>query len=142
MSLVHEAMHGLQSEPGSVSWELLAASPWSARTWTYSASRDNPRALALAVECGPSLLNGLLMTELYSRVLPAAPSLRSTLAVPSGRVYSSDWLLRQAHRWGIFGDSATARALGGRHERPASIDELLGQTAAGRKFVREMLAAE
>jgi hypothetical protein len=142
VSLIHEAMHAMQSQPGPVSFSLLNRAPWSARTWTYSATRDNPRALEAAVECGPSLLTGIATAELYHRVLPGAPDLRAALVMPSGRTWNSEWLLRQAHRFGVFGDTPTARALGYRHDRVVGINDLLGGTQPGRQFVRQLSAGD
>jgi hypothetical protein len=142
VSLIHEAMHAMQSQPGPVSYGLLNRVPWSARTWTYSATRDNPRALEAAVECGPSLLTGMAIVELYHRTLPAAPNLRAALVMPSGRAWNSEWLLRQAHRFGVFGDTPTARALGYQHTQVVGINDLLGGTQAGRQFVRQLSGGE
>jgi hypothetical protein len=142
VSLLHEAMHALQSEPGPVSFRLLDRSPWNARTWTYSATRENPQALEAAVETGPSLLTGIATAELYHCVLPDAPRLRAMLAVRSGRSWSSEWLLRQAHRFGVFGDTPTARELGYQHAQVVGINELLGGTVPGRQFVLELTAGK
>jgi hypothetical protein len=142
VSLIHEAMHAQQSQPGPVSLGLLDLAPWSARTWTYSATRDNPRALEAAVECGPSLLTGMAIVELYHRTLPRAPALRSALVMPSGRAWNSEWMLRQAHRFGVFGDTPTARALGYQHSQVVGINDLLGGTQPGRQFVLQLSAGE
>ncbi|HEX4147567.1 MAG TPA: hypothetical protein VHY20_01210, partial [Pirellulales bacterium] len=53
VSLLHEALHAQQSQPGPVTWPMLAAAPWTPRTWLYSAMRHNPRAMDVAVELGP-----------------------------------------------------------------------------------------
>lgn len=142
VSLLHEATHALQSAPGPVGFALLRQAPWSARTWTYSATRENPKALRVAVECGPSLLTGLAIAELSRQVLPPGPELRCTLSTPAGRMYSTRWLLLAAHRYGLFGDNPTARALGVQHARVVGINELLGGGAAGRQFVASLLPTD
>ena len=142
VSLIHEAMHAMQSQPGPVSFDLLNRMPWGPRTWTYSATREHPQALVAAVECGPSLLTGIATAELYHRVLPDAPNLRTALVMPSGRTWSSEWLRRQAHRFGVFGETPTARALGYEHTQVVGINDLLGGTHAGRQFVLQLLAGD
>jgi hypothetical protein len=138
VSLLHEALHAQQSQPGLVTWEMLGTRPWSPRTWLYSAMRDNPRAMDLAVELGPSLASGLAIAELYHRCRPGGAAIEARLVTPSGRSLSVEWMLRQAHRHGVFGDTALARALGERHARAAGINELLGETSAGRQFVTSL----
>ena len=140
VSLLHEAMHAQQSQPGPVTWEMLVARPWAPRTWLYSAMRDSPRAMDVAVELGPSLASGLAIAELYHRCRPLGSAIESRLATPSGRSLSVEWMLRQAHRHGIFGDTELARSLGERHSQVAGINELLGETTAGRQFVKSLVS--
>jgi hypothetical protein len=142
VSLLHEAMHAMQSEPGKVSATLMRQAPWTAKTWLYYATRERPLALEAAVECGPSLLTGIATSELYHRALPGAPAIRAALVTPAGRAYNTEWLLRQAHRFGVFGDSATARALGYSHREIVGINDLLGSTSAGRQFLLGLLPEE
>lgn len=139
VSLVHEAMHAQQSEPGPVTWAMLQAEPWSARTWLYSAMRDRPRAMDAAVELGPSLASGLAILELYKRCNDHAPAVQARLALPSGRSLSLEWMLRQAHQHGIFGDTPLARELGALPMNVRGINELLGDVQVGRQFVSSLV---
>ncbi|HEY5312968.1 MAG TPA: hypothetical protein VIK18_10635 [Pirellulales bacterium] len=145
VSLLHEAMHAQQSAPGPVTWAMLIAEPRTPRTWLYSAMRDNPRAMDAAVELGPSLVSGLAIVELYHRCRPDAAELRTRLVAPSGRSLSVEWMLRQAHRHGLFGDTPQARLLGAGRSLGAvpsglvGINALLGESPAGRQFVKSLV---
>ncbi|HEX3656747.1 MAG TPA: hypothetical protein VHV55_13105 [Pirellulales bacterium] len=139
VSLLHEAMHAQQSAPGTVTWAMLIAEPRTPRTWLYSAMRDNPRAMDAAVELGPSLASGLAIVELYHRCLPKTPELSTRLVAPSGRSCSVEWMLRQAHLHGMFGDTPLARSLGAMPSSVAGINELLGESTAGRQFVKSLV---
>jgi hypothetical protein len=140
VSLLHEAMHAQQSAPGPVTWAMLIAEPWTPRTWLYSAMRDNPRAMDTAVELGPSLVSGLAIVELYHRCRPDRAALGTRLVTPSGRWLSVEWMLRQAHHHGMFGDTPLARMLHAAHTRVIGIHELLGESPAGRQFVHSLVA--
>ena len=140
VSLLHEALHAQQSQPGPVSWAMLGTRPWIAADMALFGHARQPPGDGRGRGAGPIAGQRIGHCRAVSSLPAGQSGDRSRLDVPSGRSLSVEWMLRQAHRHGVFGDTAGwPGALGARHGQVVGINELLGETTAGRQFVSSLV---